>query len=140
MTEVCSDLLPVAAAERVQAGAAVPGDGAGLHLRLARGPHPHRQAQGQAAAAAQVRGVNMTASSHDPALVVVGAFSMIVKTDGPFAALLINMIASSHDPAQAGPVRVGAGGRGPGHGRGQLSGQRGTQLNVDEISKGNYWF
>ena len=63
MTEVCSDLLPVAAAERVQAGAAVPGDGAGLHLRLARGPHPHRQAQGQAAAAAQVRGVNMTASS-----------------------------------------------------------------------------
>ena len=80
MTEVCSDLLPVAAAERVQACAAVPGDGAGLHLRLARGPHPHRQAQGQAAAAAQVRGVNMTASSHDPALVVVGAFSMIVKT------------------------------------------------------------
>ena len=77
MTEVCSDLLPVAAAERVQAGAAVPGDGAGLHLRLAHGPHPHRQAQGQAAAAAQVRGVNMTASSHDPALVVVGAFSMI---------------------------------------------------------------
>ena len=124
MTEVCSDLLPVAAAERVQAGAAVPGDGAGLHLRLARGPHPHRQAQGQAAAAAQVRGVNMTASSHDPALVVVGAFSMIVKTDGPFAALLINMIASSHDPAQAGPVRVGAGGRGPGHGRGQLTGQK----------------
>ena len=87
MTEVCSDLLPVAAAERVQAGAAVPGDGAGLHLRLAHSPHPHRQAQGQAAAAAQVRGVNMTASSHDPALVVVGAFSMIVKTDGPFAAL-----------------------------------------------------
>ena len=126
MTEVCSDLLPVAAAERVQACAAVPGDGAGLHLRLARSPHPHRQAQGQAAAAAQVRGVNMTASSHDPALVVVGAFSMIVKTDGPFAALTnyqYDSLLTSHDPAQAGPVRVGAGGRGPGHGRGQLTGQ-----------------
>ena len=59
MTEVCSDLLPVAAAERVQAGAAVPGDGAGLHLRLARGPHPHRQAQRQAAAAAQVPGLSI---------------------------------------------------------------------------------
>ena len=68
---------------------------------------------------------------------------MIVKTDGPFAALTnyqYDSLLTSHDPAQAGPVRVGAGGGGPGHGRGQLSGQRGTQLNVDEISKGNYWF
>ena len=111
---MCSDLLPVAAAERVQAGAAVPGDGAGLHLRLARSPHPHRQAQGQAQAAAQVPGLSIQ-------LQTIHWFSR----RRPFAALVTNMTASSRDPAQAGPVRVGAGGRGAGHGRGQLTGQRG---------------